>query len=735
MRLSVAALVVVVCSVNLHCGEPAPATTSRLAQNDAPNDASSDAPRPPAVPPRADAGSSGAAEEEGPTWLSSGRPVPPAARANEAGAADAEAGARCRQDLAKSRWVSCNDDGTLRYAVDRSTGAVLPETSRVGYRGGDAPLPELPVHQVLAPSGGDDTALLQAAINAVSARPADANGWRGRLVLAPGVFRVNRTLLVAKNGVVVEGTASVGPQATTVKVTGSATVLFYVRGSGNAVTEGDAHVVARLPVPAGRRQLNLTATDGQEVGETVRITSTRNAAWISKKWGGAYPPERDGTKQAAWGEQLAVQVPRQIVSIDGPTVTLDAPLPDTLPAMDEAVVPVTVQKLNTAGYVREFGFRHLRLAGRFVPGRADSRRLLTAFVVENAEDGFIDDVEATDFGASTVALGAWTRHITVQDVRTVRSGEQTGSAKPFDISLRGQLHLVQGCASDGNRTFYVATQTTDAAGPNVVQNYRARGTGSFAPHQRWSTGLLLDNVYVPDGAIAFADRGTMGTGQGWSMGFGAAYNSLAGTHNAQPSGMDTLPGHTIDQPPGAANWGIGLVGPNRSAAPNDAHLDSPGKPVGPASLWVQQLTERRGAEGLKQVMGPWHLRDAADGQCVAVDVAQAGAYVVLRDCHERRQLALWDITSRGSLRLGGTALCLDADNDRRNTPARLGTCAEDGEQHWSVTTRGGAVTEVALQTKGTDEDACLGLDSKLVVMGDCDGQSARWRLVATHLAR
>lgn len=720
MRLPKAAFALLPLSLcALHCGEPGPSASAKL---QVPEQAPATRDEAPSARNAVDEGERERANEDGPTWLATGTPSPTGDAAPRIGDSPAS---RCRQDLAKSRWVACTDQGKLRYAVDRATGASLPDTSRVGYRGGDAPLPTLPIVQHVAPSGGDDTALLQSAINAVGARSPDANGWRGRLVLAPGVFRVNRPLLVARSGVVVEGTASVGPQATTVKLTGAATALFYVRGSGNAVTSGPQLTVSKLPVPTGKAQLTLTSTAGLAVGDTVRITSTRNAAWKDKKWG--------GKADATWSDAMSLQLPRQIVALQGSTITLDSPLPDTLPVADEAeAAGATVEKLDTRPYTREFGFAHMRLVGRLVHAEASSPKLLTAFVVENAEDGFIDDVEAKDFGAGTVSLGAWTRHITVQDVRALRTGEQSGTATPADISLRGQLHLVQGCASNGNKTLYVATYTTDAAGPNVVQNFRAQGSGAFAPQQRWSTGLLLDNVYVPEGGIAYADRKS--AGEGWAMGFGAVYNSLAGTHNAQQRGMDVLPGHTVDQPPGATNWGIGLVGPNHSAVQPDGHYDSPGKPVSPASLYVAQLGVRRGKAGLQQVMGPWHLRDEESGTCLSVDVARAGAFVVARDCHETRQLALWDITSRGSFRLGGTSLCLDADSDRRDTPAKLAVCVDDTEQHWTVNVRGGEATSVALQTSGADEEACLRLDGKVAVVGACEA-SDTWQLLSTHLAR
>ena len=721
MRPFVAAGAIALCLVTSHCGEDAAdaPSASRVAEVDraeSPNlylpggDATQDA-------PQTLAASSATVGDHG-------APV------------DA---ATCQQNLAKSAYVACNSTGKLSYPVDRTSKAVLLDYSRVGYHGGDDPLPTLPLRHTLAPSGKDDTAALQAAINAVATRSADAKGFRGRIKLGPGVFKVNRTLLIAKGGIVLEGQGSTGTRTTTVQLTGSATNLFHVRGSGTASVQSTQYPVAKVPVPAGTTQLTLAKADGLQVGDLVRVTSTRNESWIKRIWGGAYPPVRDGKKQAAWGETLSLQMPRTIVAIDGARVTLDTGLPDGLVDQEEAdKAGAYLQKLDTSSYVREFGLSHMRLTGRFVGEAVGSSKLLTAIAIEQAEDGYIDDIEATDFGDSTVDLGAWTRRITVQDVRSIRTGEQPGSAKPFDISLRGQQILVQGCASSGNKTFYVATQTDDSAGPNVVQNYRANGAGTFEPHQRWSTGLLLDNIYAPDGGIALVDRGSGGSGQGWGMGYGVVYNSLAGTHNASKRGMDAYPGHTINQPPSAANFGIGLVGPNRSAKKSDAHYDSAGKPVGPASLWAYQLWQRRGGQALGQVIGPWHIRDAASGQCLAVDVASPNAYVVLRDCEIKGQNALWDATSSGLLRLAGTNFCMDADSDRRNTPVKLVACAGDTEQHWSIGARTGVLTQIKL-TDSEDDDAgeiCLALDGKVATVAACSETTDKtWQVVLTHLAR
>jgi hypothetical protein len=52
-------------------------------------------------------------------------------------------------------------------------------------------------------------------------------------------------------------------------------------------------------------------------------------------------------------------------------------------------------------------------------------------------------------------------------------------------------------------------------------------TIKLQPHQRWSTGLLVDNRAVPNGGIHLINRGVMGSGHGWTMGWGIVWNSIA----------------------------------------------------------------------------------------------------------------------------------------------------------------------------------------------------------------
>ncbi|EGF99867.1 uncharacterized protein MELLADRAFT_79373 [Melampsora larici-populina 98AG31] len=64
-------------------------------------------------------------------------------------------------------------------------------------------------------------------------------------------------------------------------------------------------------------------------------------------------------------------------------------------------------------------------------------------------------------------------------------------------------------------------------GPNVISDYSALGSTRHAiePHQRWSTGLLVERARV--GQINLKNRGILGSGHGWAMGAGIIWSSIA----------------------------------------------------------------------------------------------------------------------------------------------------------------------------------------------------------------
>ena len=135
------------------------------------------------------------------------------------------------------------------------------------------------------------------------------------------------------------------------------------------------------------------------------------------------------------------------------------------------------------------------------------------------------------------------------------------------------------------------------AGPIVLLNCTFHGDGRAESHQRWRTGMLYDNCQAPERRPRMRNRGVMGSGHGWAMGWGVAWNCSAKFF-------------TIQNPPGAMNWMIGCVGTNHKATrPFDkgtptlpeGTIDSPGMAVTPQSLYLRQLEDRLGMQAVRNI--------------------------------------------------------------------------------------------------------------------------------------
>src|SRR5690348_4661370 len=81
----------------------------------------------------------------------------------------------------ESKFVQVDKNGQLKYTPDEK-GNIIPDFSRVGYYQGDKAIPDLPVVTTIPPS--DDAAQkIQSAIDALSVKTPDKNGYRGAILL------------------------------------------------------------------------------------------------------------------------------------------------------------------------------------------------------------------------------------------------------------------------------------------------------------------------------------------------------------------------------------------------------------------------------------------------------------------------------------------------------------------------------------------------------------------------
>ena len=105
-----------------------------------------------------------------------------------------------------SEWVYYNSQGKLNYKT-LEKGDKIMDFSYAGYENGGVKLPVVSEKITVFPSGNDDTENIQNAINKVSEMPLDGK-FRGAVMLAPGEFKISKTITISTSGVVLRGSGS-----------------------------------------------------------------------------------------------------------------------------------------------------------------------------------------------------------------------------------------------------------------------------------------------------------------------------------------------------------------------------------------------------------------------------------------------------------------------------------------------------------------------------------------------
>jgi hypothetical protein len=490
-------------------------------------------------------------------------------------------------------WVSLDGSGHLVYQ-SLPNGDHIVDFSYAGYMGGGVPLPRVPAVLTVKPSGADDTAPIQQAIDQVSSMPLK-DGSRGAVLLAPGTFSCSATVNITASGVVLRGSGPLNG-GTTLKLTGEPHVAIAISGDDKIQNLGAVAHITEPYVPSGAQSITLDNASSVAVGDTIRITRYTTPEWLH--FMGMDRIVRDGQAETWVGDSISTF--RRVTARQGNELRLDVPLTDSY---DRKFLPTDgaeVTQVGITGGIEQDGIESLHIVA---PERrvAFSDPLFRAVHLRGVRDAWIRDVLVEDT-TEGIDVGGNTARMTFEDILFKHRTTVTSSAKPADFSLGGTQLLVLRCGSNGNDLWYVMTGPRNQ-GPNVVLDSKFLGDGHIQPHQRWATGFLVDSTQVPHGGIDLMNRGEMGTGHGWTMGWGVVWNSSAATL-------------IIQNPPGAANWSIGTSGMELRAGMKDIHkrdlgpdlpqgfIESPNHRVVPDSLYRAQLTERLGVSALKALDKP-----------------------------------------------------------------------------------------------------------------------------------
>jgi hypothetical protein len=471
-------------------------------------------------------------------------------------------------------WVSVSN-GRLVYGAD-GRGNRVPDFSQVGYHGGDASIPDVPVLATLhADAAGDDTARIQAALDAAARA-----GRPGAVVLASGSYRLAGTVGISGTGVVLRGAGSASGGTLLVAV-GKPHTLVKIGGSGKPAREGASHAVTDAYVPVGATTVHLDSAADLRPGDRVIVERPFEANWIHDIGMDRVPPRPGGKPSTQWKPNAGLQLQRTLTAVHGDTIQLDVPLTS---ALEKQYTHATVWKYLFPGRVTEAGLEHLAADGAAFdtdPGWHDSGYFASTLVATSAtENSWVRDVMAHHFGQA-FTIGEGSLRVSVVDTASLDvSVPQDINAQPVAYTISGQLSLIAGCRATGSNFHAWATQA-QVPGPNVFTRCTASNTGKrkldAGPHQRWAVGTLYDALTL-EGSLELGDRQWMGSGQGWAGANSVLWNCKVSRYQVQ-------------EPPTAHNWAIGCTGTLTAPAPEHRPGQISGA-VGPDSLYEAQLTQR-----------------------------------------------------------------------------------------------------------------------------------------------
>ena len=489
--------------------------------------------------------------------------------------------------------VAPGPGGTLVYRADE-LGNTIPDFSRAGYGGGGRPLPTLPAVEHLAPqASGDDTARLQAALDRLAGRPADARGWRGALELGRGEFRVAGSLYLRAGGVALRGAGS-GPEGTVLRGTGTRQrTLIEVGAEGVRRREvpGSRRAITDAYVPWSSPHVQVASTEGLRPGDRIIVFRPSTAAWIHVLGMDRIQPRQgagDSTQQwRAGGFNLEFE--RTIVAIDGGRLTLDAPV---MNALDAAYGGGEIYRFSYPR-ILDCGVERLRLVSDYQQGgeRSDERHAWLGVKLGVVENAWVRDVTVVHF-SHAVEAGSSAIFTTVQDCVHLDPVSLVTGGRRYSFSLNGQYGLVLRCRARGARHTFVTGSRV--CGPNVfLDGVAEQALADSGPHHRWAVGSLYDNI-TDDNQLRVQDRQWAGSGHGWAGAQQVLWNCRSRTL-------------VVQQPPTGQNYAIGCTGRftagewNPRAAPG--LIESAGVPVSPRSLYLAQLEARLGPAAVAAILG------------------------------------------------------------------------------------------------------------------------------------
>lgn len=502
--------------------------------------------------------------------------------------------------------VTKGANGKLHYAIDRELNRI-PDFSYAGYKGGGVELPFLSIVKVIAPVSGDNTQNVQSAIDEIAARKPDQNGFRGALLLQPGLYPISGSLVINASGIVLRGSGSAdNPKSNTI-IFGTGDEphqrTLITAGGGNAKawrahTNTKKIAIISDTIPLGSKTFQVEDASTLNTGDTIIIFHPCTKAWLKRIDFGGVAPEHAklaNNKPAYWKvDEQNILYHRVITAISGSTITIDVPLYYTFL---KALSPAYIYTLHSPGLVHDVGIENLRVDIE-TKGGEDEDHIKEAVEFIQAENCWMRDCAMLHFmhsGVNTICAKQITiTHCRAIDPVSIITGKRRYN---FCVSDCSQQILFHRCYAQNGRHHYISNGASTASDIVFLDCSSQRIYNPSEGHRRWSQALLYDNLLEMNAhrsarevTLGLYNRGDMGTGHGWASVNSVAWNYQSGGHAV-----------IIQKPPTAQNYAIGCFGTVTGMHP-PAPFDQPEGYIegtnqanlSPRSLYLAQLADRLG---------------------------------------------------------------------------------------------------------------------------------------------
>lgn len=484
----------------------------------------------------------------------------------------------CLKDIPSYRQLEGKYD-TWRFAADGESTKFnsIPDFSYAGYERNKDSIPLVPVKAIVSPDTGDNTNMIQQAINKVSGMPL-VNGFRGTVLLKAGTYHVGGTLNITTSGVVLRGEGT-GLNGTILLATSATQYnLIQVSGSGSGFMETGKALspVDSSGVAIGSNKIPVNNAADFSVGDSIVVVKSSNQEWLNYI----------GMSQFGWQTNQYQIVHRRIIqAINGDTLIVGIPMVDAIQSQFGGGYVATA---SFPGRISNCGVENIRLQCVYTSDSVETHAWI-AIQMNRVTNSWVRNITAYYFGLSCVSLTGYSDFNTVQDCAMIDPKSERTYASMYSFAIGGGSmgNLFQRCyARDGRYDFIVLDQDT---GPNVFLDcYSTNDEGDIGPHNGWATGILFDNVYA--GVLESRNDGALGGGHGWTGAQTMFWNCKAS------QGVD------VQSPPAGISWVVGCQSPWRNSS--NAYFSSWGSPVQPRSIFLDQLSKRLGSNAVMGITVP-----------------------------------------------------------------------------------------------------------------------------------